>query len=148
MKIVLVFLLGIVATMIVMHFKENYDNKRKLAIIEKFVSAWNAHDLNTVMSLMTEQPIFYTSSGEYPFGQKYEGLSAVRDAFAKTLQKYPRGKWLARGETIFSGENVVSPFLFEGVDVNGKTYQVYGVDMWRFSGSKIAEKDGFRKFNC
>ncbi len=55
----------------------------KLEDLEKFADGWNRHDIDTLMSYMTDDCAFYLGSGESASGDKYEGYEAVRKAFER-----------------------------------------------------------------
>ena len=56
-----------------------------VAFLESFGDAFNRHDLDGIMAHMTEDCVFYRSSGPDTFGTKYEGQAATRAAFEDVL---------------------------------------------------------------
>ena len=51
-------------------------------LLERFADAWNRHDLDALMSMMTDDCVFEASAGPDVNGQRSEGRQAVRAAFA------------------------------------------------------------------
>jgi ketosteroid isomerase-like protein len=47
--------------------KNGGDAKRK-AMLGRFVGAWNAHDLDGIMASLTDDCVFWSSSGAHPQG--------------------------------------------------------------------------------
>ena len=47
-----------------------------LELMEVFAAAFNRHDTDTLMGMMTEDCIFDTSAGDEVFGTRYEGQAA------------------------------------------------------------------------
>lgn len=143
---VLVIVISFLAGVIVYSSYNQYNARIKKQIIAKFVTAWNARDIETVMSLMADDPIFFTSSGAEAYGSKYMGRDAVRAAFLQVMNAYLNGKWLGAGEIYISGNYATAPFLFQESDENGNMNKSNGIDLLVFKGNKILIKDGYRKF--
>jgi hypothetical protein len=57
--------------------------KAKIELLKKFADAFNAHDVNVIMSCMTDDCIFEASAGNFLDGEKFVGMEAVSRAFAK-----------------------------------------------------------------
>src|SRR5215216_7824029 len=53
-----------------------------LTSLERFADAWNRHDLDALMALMTDDCVFQASAGPDVDGQRSEGKPAVRAAYA------------------------------------------------------------------
>ena len=51
--------------------------------LQAFADAWNRHDVDALMSFMTEDCVFDASAGREICGERSEGREAVRDAFAR-----------------------------------------------------------------
>jgi ketosteroid isomerase-like protein len=49
-------------------------------LLEFFADAWNRHDLDALMSMMTDDCVFEASAGPAVNGQRSEGKPAVRAA--------------------------------------------------------------------
>ena len=52
------------------------------ATLEAFSAAWNRHDIDALMSFMTEDCVFMTAAGPDVCGTRHAGTEAVRKAFA------------------------------------------------------------------
>ena len=50
-------------------------------LLEAFADAWNRHDVEVLISMMTEDGIFEASAGNHANGERYEGQRAVRSAY-------------------------------------------------------------------
>ena len=117
----------------------------KLALLEKFAAAWNAHDADALMDCMADDCVFCSAAGATPQGGVFKGREAVRAAYAAVWQKFPDAKW--NNPTHFiSGERGVSQWLFTGSTPDGKEKShVYGCDVFEFKNGKIFCKDTYRK---
>jgi ketosteroid isomerase-like protein len=50
--------------------------------LQAFANAWNRHDVDDLMSFMTDDCVFETSAGDQVWGSRYEGVDAVRAGFS------------------------------------------------------------------
>jgi ketosteroid isomerase-like protein len=53
---------------------------------DRFADAWNRHDLDALMSIMTDDCVLEASAGTQVNGQKSEGKKAVRAAYAAEFE--------------------------------------------------------------
>jgi uncharacterized protein (TIGR02246 family) len=63
------------------------------SLLEAFADAWNRHDLEALMSMMTADCVFEASAGNAVNGERHEGQRAVRAAFAAMFEQYPDARW-------------------------------------------------------
>ncbi len=61
--------------------------------LEAFADAWNRHDVDTLMSSMSEDCVFEASAGPDVCGTRYTGREAVRTAFAEVWATLPDAHW-------------------------------------------------------
>ncbi len=113
-------------------------------MLQKFADAFNAHDVETLMTFMTEDCIFEISYGPDVCGQRFEGDDAVRQAFASVWEKYPDAQW-RRPTHFVAGNRGVSEWTFTGTDKDGTSVEVNGCDIFAFRDGKIRVKDSYRK---
>jgi len=112
--------------------------------LEAFSAAWNAHDIDALMSFMAPNCIFETVSGTNVFGNRFEGQDAVRTAFESAWKNFPDAQWL-NGKHFVAGDRGVSEWLFVGTGLDGKRVEANGVDIFTFADGKILVKNAFRK---
>jgi ketosteroid isomerase-like protein len=112
--------------------------------LEAFSAAWNAHDIDALMSFMAPNCIFETVSGTNVFGNRFEGQEAVRTAFESAWKNFPDAQWL-NGKHFVAGDRGVSEWLFVGTGLDGKLVEANGVDIFTFADGKILVKNAFRK---
>ena len=62
-------------------------------LLEHFAEAWNRHDLDALMSMMTDDCVFAASAGPALDGQHSEGQPAVRAAYAAVFEAFPDAHW-------------------------------------------------------
>ena len=112
--------------------------------LEKFADAWNCHDVDALMSLMTEDCVFEASAGAEICGTRYAGREAVRAGFAEVWATFPDAHW-GNARHFVVGDRGVSEWTFTGTRVDGTRVEVHGCDVFTFRDGKIALKDSYRK---
>ena len=119
----------------------------KIALLDRFAAAWNAHDVDALMECMVDGDdcAFYAAAGGTPRGGVSEGRAAVRASYEAVWKKFPDAKW--HNPTHFvSGERGVTQWLFTGSTADGKEKSnVHGCDVFDFKNGKILVKDTYRK---
>jgi steroid delta-isomerase-like uncharacterized protein len=115
-----------------------------LALLERFADAWNRHDLDALMSMMTDDGVFEASAGPAADGQRSEGKQAVRAAYAAVFAAFPDAHW-ADARHFVAGTRGVSEWTFTGTQRDGKRVEVTGCDLFTFRDGKIAIKNSYRK---
>ena len=114
------------------------------ALLDRFADAWNRHDLDALMSMMTDDCVFEASAGTDVNGQRSEGTQAVRSAFAAVFEAFPNARW-ANARHFIAGDRGVSEWRFTGTQKDGKRVEVNGCDLFTLRDGKIAVKNSYRK---
>jgi steroid delta-isomerase-like uncharacterized protein len=113
-------------------------------LLDLFADAWNRHDLDALMSMMTDDCVFEASAGSEVDGQRSEGKQAVRAAYAAVFEAFPDAHW-ASAKHFVAGNRGVSEWTFTGTQKDGKRVEVTGCDLFTFRDGKIAIKNSYRK---
>ena len=114
-----------------------------LATIERFNEAFNRHNVDAIMALMTDDVIF-ESTGPAPDGARVVGQAAVRAAWEDLFRASPSAHFAA--EDVFAAGDrctVCWRYLFDRDDPNGG--HIRGVDVFRVRDGKVAEKFAYVK---
>jgi steroid delta-isomerase-like uncharacterized protein len=112
--------------------------------LEAFAEAWNRHDLDALMSFMTDDCVFEASAGPEVCGTRYHGRDAVRSGFAEVWAAFPDAHW-GNARHFVSGDRGVSEWTFTGTRLDGTRVEVNGCDVFTFRKGKIALKNSYRK---
>ena len=104
---------------------------KTLATIERFNEAFNRHDVDAIMALMTDDCVFEASAGPQVDGQRSEGKHAVRAAYAAVFEAFPDAHW-ANPRHFTAGNRAVSEWTFTGTQKDGKRVEVTGCDLFTF----------------
>ena len=113
-------------------------------LLQAFAEAWNRHDVDALMSMMTNDCVFEASGGSKANGERHDGQQAVRTAYAAVFEQYPDAHW-GSARHFVADERGVSEWTFTGTSPDGKRVEVTGCDLLTFREGKIAVKNSFRK---
>ena len=120
------------------------DGRDRERLLQTFADAWNRHDVDALMSMMTTDGVFEASGGNAVDGARHEGQRAVRAAFAAVFEQYPDAHW-GDARHLVTGDRGVSEWTFTGTLKDGKRVEVAGCDLFTFRNGAIAIKNSFRK---
>lgn len=113
-------------------------------LLQHFADAWNRHDVDGLMSFMTDDCVFEASAGPDVNGTRYAGRDAVRSSFAEVWTTFPDAHWSSARHFVI-GDRGVSEWTFTGTRADGTHVEVHGCDLFTFRDGKIAVKDSYRK---
>ena len=112
--------------------------------LQSFADAFNAHDIEAIMSHMTDDCVFEASGGPDVDGQKFVGQAQVRKAFEDVFATFPDARW-SNPRHFITGERGFTEWVFTGTKKDGVRVEVRGCDLFTFKDGKIAVKNSYRK---
>ena len=112
--------------------------------LERFAAAFNRHDCESLLEMVTDDCVFETSHGPHPYGERHVGREALRGAFPRIWQMFPDARW-EDATHVVCGTRGFSEWTFRGTNAKGGSVEVRGVDLFAFRDGKICRKDTFRK---
>ena len=101
-------------------------------VLQAFADAWNRHDVDALMSFMTEDCVFESSAGADVCGTRYAGIEAVRAGFAEVWAIFPDAHW-GNARHFVHGDRGVSEWTFTGTRADGTRVEVHGCDLFTLS---------------
>ena len=113
-------------------------------LLQAFAEAWNRHDIQALMSFMSDDCVFEASAGPEVCGAGCKGRPAVRAAFEEVFATYPDARWNAPRHFVCADRGV-SEWTFTGTRADGSRVEVNGCDVFTFRGDKIVVKNSYRK---
>ncbi|MCB1757468.1 MAG: nuclear transport factor 2 family protein [Gammaproteobacteria bacterium] len=113
-------------------------------ILEQLFEAFNRHDLDGVLALMTDDIVFEGAAGNEAYGARFSGHDEVGKAFSGVWQTFPDVQWANHSHFAADGLGV-SQWTLVGTREDGKRIEADGVDLFTFRDGKIASKKAFRK---
>ena len=114
------------------------------AMLQSFAEAWNRHDIDALMSFMTEDCVFEASAGSDVWGTRYVGREAVRAGFAEVWATFPDAQW-SNARHFVHEDRGVSEWTFTGTRADGSRVEVQGCDLFTFRDGRISLKNSYRK---
>ncbi len=120
------------------------ENHLMWELLDAFANAFNRHDLDAIMTMMTTDCVFEASAGNAVDGERYAGQVAVRAAFAEVFARFPDAHW-GDAQHFVIGARGFSEWVFSGTLLDGKRVEVKGCDLFALRDGKIAVKNSFRK---
>ena len=114
------------------------------ATLQAFADAWNRHDVDALMSFMTDDCVFETSAGSDVCGTRYVGRASVRAAFADVWATFPDAHW-GNAHHFVCADRGVSEWTFTGTRTDGTRVEVHGCDLFTFRDGRIQVKNSYRK---
>jgi ketosteroid isomerase-like protein len=97
--------------------------------LEQLCAAFNAHDLDEVMSFFAEDCVLEMPRGSQPWGWRYQGKENVRKALAGRFEGLPDVQY--GNEQHFADENAgagISQWTLTGTRGDGQRIEVWGCD--------------------
>lgn len=112
--------------------------------LDRFADAWNRHDTDAILSMMTSDCIMCLSAGPDTDGRRLVGPEAVRAATVEAFKGLPDAQW--NGATHFiDGDRGVTQWTFTATRPDGTKIKSAGCDLFEFRNGLIAVKDSYRK---
>jgi ketosteroid isomerase-like protein len=103
----------------------------------RYGEAWSAHDLDEIIAMHTDDTVFHLHGG----GEPAVGRSAVREAFAAAIERWPDIRFERKRLHIGSGHFVSEYELTASKD--GHEIVCDGVDVFTVDGGLVARKDTY-----
>jgi steroid delta-isomerase-like uncharacterized protein len=112
--------------------------------VEQFNTVWNAHDVDGILAMMTDDVIFEASFGKDPWGSRVVGKPALRAFLEQMFERIPDVRW-DEIRHFAHPELVTVEWLTSGTPRGGAPYKVEGCDILTIRDGKIAAKRSYRK---
>lgn len=122
--------------------EDNMNTNETLETVNKFNEAFNNHDVDRIMDLMTDDCVF-ENTRPAPDGERFEGQIAIRKVWEEMFNRSPKARFVT--EEIFAfGDRCIVRWIYYWIK-EGKEGHVRGVDIIRVRNGKIAEKFSYVK---
>ena len=112
--------------------------------LHRLLDAFNAHDLEAVMSFFADDCVLEMPRGPEPWGRRLEGRDRVREGIASRFAGMPDVHY-GDGRHWVCGNRGCSEWLLTGTTVDGDPIAVRGCDLFEFEGDRIVRKDSYWK---
>jgi ketosteroid isomerase-like protein len=117
------------------------DTKRML---EAIATAFDTHDLDGIMTHFAEDAVFEGPRGTEPWGTRFVGAAAIREAFAARFVGIPDVRYQQDSHFV-DGDRGASEWTLSGTTTDGQRIEVRGCDLWTLRDGQVVKKDSFWK---
>ena len=114
------------------------------ATLEGFLDAFNARDVDAIMSFFTDDCVFDMPRGPAPGGRRLVGKEQVREGIQSRFDGIPDIHY-GDARHFTSGDRGVSEWTIRGTQATGEPIEVRGCDLFEFTDGRISRKDSFWK---
>jgi ketosteroid isomerase-like protein len=101
--------------------------------LEAFGDGWNRHDVDYLMTFMTDDCVFELSAGPDPWGKRFVGKDAVREGFSGVFKRFPDVHF-GNARHFVSGDRGLSEWLFTGTTAARQEGGGYGLRRLHLQG--------------
>jgi ketosteroid isomerase-like protein len=115
-----------------------------LQALHGLAAAFNAHDIDAVMSFFAPDCSLDMPRGAEPHGTRFHGAEAVRKGLLGRFESTPDVHYSGL-EHFVSGDCGMSKWLLTGTKLNGEKVQVQGCDFYTFRSGLVIRKDSYWK---
>ena len=113
-------------------------------MLERFLDAFNRHDVDAIMGFFAEDCVFETPRGPDPWGRRLQGKEQVRKGIEARFEGIPDIAY-GRDRHFVAGDRAVSEWTITGTTASGERVEVQGCDLFELRDGKITRKDSYWK---
>jgi steroid delta-isomerase-like uncharacterized protein len=114
-------------------------------LLKAILNAFNAHDIDAVMSFFAADCVYEAPRGNLSWGSRFVGAAAVRKALQSRFAGIPDVHW-GDDQHIVAGETGISKWTMRGTPSGtGARIEVRGCDFFDFRDGKVVRKDSYWK---
>jgi ketosteroid isomerase-like protein len=115
-----------------------------MRMLKAITTAFDAHDLDGIMAHFADDAVFEGPHGADPWGQRFVGATAIRDAFAARFAGIPDIRY-QQDDHVVDGDRGLSEWTLSGTTTEGQRIEIRGCDLWTFRDGKVMKKDSYWK---
>lgn len=115
-----------------------------MAALHGLAAAFNAHDIDAVMSFFAQDSSLDMPRGAEPHGTRFQGIEQVKKGLMGRFEATPDVHY-SDAEHFVSGDCGMSKWLLTGTKLSGEKVRVRGCDFYTFRDGKVIRKDSYWK---
>jgi ketosteroid isomerase-like protein len=115
-----------------------------LRTLKAILDAFNAHDLDRIMSFFAEDCVLEMPRGPDPWGARSVGKAAVREGLRARFAGIPDVRY-DDDTHLVAGDVGISQWTLRGTSTANETIEVRGCDFYTFRNGQIVKKDSYWK---
>ena len=114
--------------------------------LTELCAAFNAHDLDRIMSLFADDCVLEMPRGNRPWGSRFEGKANVRAALATRFEGLPDVHYGEAQHFVDEAAGTgMSKWTLTGTTPDGESKHVRGCDFYTFRDGRVISKDSYWK---
>ena len=114
--------------------------------LRELCDAFNAHDLDRIMELFSDDCVLEMPRGSKPWGYRFEGKENVRKGLAKRFEGLPDVHYGNAEHFVDATANTgMSKWTLTGTTREGERKEVRGCDFYTFRDGRVIRKDSYWK---
>ena len=114
------------------------------ALMKEINAAFNARDVDRIMSFFADDATFLMARGPEPVGRRVHGRDAIRRVLADRFKVISDMRW-DHVDAFITGNRAVTVWMVTGTSKDGEKLNYRGCDLYEFRGDKILNKDTYWK---
>src|SRR5258708_22068174 len=118
------------------------DHDAMVNVLRAIATAFDTHDLDAIMTHFADDAVFESPRGSEPWGTRFAGKAAVREAFAGRFAGIPDVRYQLDRHFV-DGDRGASEWTLSGTTSDGQRIEVRGCDLWTFDEDKVVIKDSY-----
>ena len=115
-----------------------------LTALRSLADAFNAHDLDRIMSHFAEDAVLEMPRGRDPWGTRHVGKRAVREGLAARFGGLPDVHY-GDDTHLVAGDVGISRWTVSGTTPAGQKIRANGCDFYTFRDGLVVKKDSYWK---
>jgi ketosteroid isomerase-like protein len=116
----------------------------RVDILRDIAAGFDTHDLDRILRHFADDAVFESPRGPDSWGQRFQGLAAIREAFAARFSGIPDVRY-QEDDHFADGDRGASEWTLRGTTTDGQALEVRGCDLWTFRDGKVVRKDSYWK---
>jgi taurine dehydrogenase small subunit len=115
-----------------------------IGMLKAITAAFDAHDLDGILAHFADDAVFEGPRGADPWGTRFVGREAIREAFAARFAGIPDVRYRDEGSFV-DGDRGASEWTLSGTTTSGEPIEVRGCDLWTIRDGMVVKKDSYWK---
>lgn len=120
------------------------DHDDAIGVLKAIAAGFDGHDLEGILSHFADDAVFESPKGPDPWGQRFVGKAAIRQAFEGRFTGIPDVRY-QDDDHFVDGDRGASEWTLSGTTTAGQRIEVRGCDLWTMRDGKIVKKDSYWK---
>ena len=120
------------------------EHDEAIQMLKAIATAFDQHDLEGIMAHFADDAVFEGPRGVEPWGTRFVGTEAIRDAFAARFTGIPDIRY-QDDDHFVDGERGASEWTLSGTTTDGTRIEVRGCDLWTLREDRVVKKDSYWK---